>query len=222
MVGRRNASTAALRTDVRAELLSAATRLFAAHGFEATPIQAIADAVGIAKPSLLHHFPSKEELRRAVLDQMLEHWTKTLPRLLLAATAAEDRFEAVTQALVTFFLDDPDRARLLVREALDRPEEMRELLSKHVQPWMTAVAAYVRKGQEHGTHFRDIDAEAYVVCIMQMVVTAIAAEQTTSVLLGPARKDSRARLLSELLRIAKASLFLSESETPTPRKRARR
>jgi AcrR family transcriptional regulator len=215
MVGRGKSQTAGtLRPDVRRQILSEATRLFAAHGFDGTTLQIVADAVGVAKPSLLHHFPSKEALRLAVLEQMLAHWTELLPKLLLAASAAEGRFEAITEALVSFFVDDPDRARLLMREAIDRPKETRELLSKHVRPWTTAIAAYIRKGQEHGEHFSDADAEAYVVCILQLVVTTVAAERTLGVLVTDTRGgNARSRLVRESLRIARASLF----RAPAPR-----
>src|SRR5579871_5365539 len=97
--------------DVRATTVAAAMRLFAAHGFDGTALQDIADAVGVTKPAVLHHFPSKEHVRQAVLDGILAHWNGTLPRLLLAATASTDRFEAVFGELHRFFASDPDRAR---------------------------------------------------------------------------------------------------------------
>src|SRR3984893_4818926 len=96
-------------TDVRSATITAATRLFAAHGFDGTALQDIADAVGVTKPAILHHFPSKEHIRQAVLDGILAHWNKTLPRLLLAATASRDRFDAVFGELHRFFATDPDR-----------------------------------------------------------------------------------------------------------------
>src|SRR5215472_7305854 len=92
-------------TDVRAATIASATRLFAAHGFEGTALQDIADAVGVSKPAVLHHFPSKEHIRQAVLEGILAHWNKTLPRLLVAATAGPDRFEAVFGELHRFFAD---------------------------------------------------------------------------------------------------------------------
>jgi len=45
-------------SDVRAATIAAATRLFAAQGFGGTALQDIADAVGVTKPAILHHFPS--------------------------------------------------------------------------------------------------------------------------------------------------------------------
>jgi len=218
MVGRGKSQAApALRPDVRSKILTHATRLFAAHGFDGTALQDVADAVGVAKPSLLHHFPSKEALREAVLQQMLAHWTELLPRILMAATAAEGRFEALTEALVSFFLEDPDRARLIVREALDRPKETRDTLTRQVRPWMAAVASYIRKGQEHGEHFADVDAEAYVVCVMQLVITAVASERTLGALVSEGKPaETRSRIIREMLRIAKASLFVFSPSEPTP------
>ena len=88
---------------MRAKILVEATRLFARHGYDGTSLQAIADAVGIKKPSLIHHFASKDLLRQAVLDAQLAHWNELLPRLVLAAAAGEDQFDAVTREIVRFF-----------------------------------------------------------------------------------------------------------------------
>src|ERR1700734_2799504 len=115
-------------TDVRARSLAAATRLFAEKGFDGTSIQLIADAVGVSKPAVLHHFPSKEDLRRAVLDGILQHWQSVLPRLLLAASASEDPFDAVLRELHRFFTSEPVRARFLAREFFDRPDDMKKML----------------------------------------------------------------------------------------------
>src|SRR5579862_9725607 len=100
----------AAEPDVRAAVIKAATRLFAAHGFDGTAVQDVADAVGVTKPAVLHHFASKEHLRMAVLGAILAHWKDTLPTLLLAATASEERFEAVFGELHRFFAQDRDRA----------------------------------------------------------------------------------------------------------------
>lgn len=46
----------------RAELLDTALALFAERGYERTSVQAITDAVGIAKGTFYHYFGSKEDL----------------------------------------------------------------------------------------------------------------------------------------------------------------
>ena len=66
--------------DVRQSILETATRLFAAHGFDGTSLQDIAESVGIRKASLLYHFPAKEKLRLAVLDRLLDTSPRTQAR----------------------------------------------------------------------------------------------------------------------------------------------
>ena len=50
-------------------LLRTARELFAADGYAGTSLQAIADAAGVTKGALYHHFAGKEELFAAVYDR---------------------------------------------------------------------------------------------------------------------------------------------------------
>jgi TetR/AcrR family transcriptional regulator len=203
---------AAASVDVRARAVTAATRLFAAQGFEATSVQAVADEVGVTKQAVLHHFPSKEHLRHAVLDAILAHWNETLPKLLLAATASEDRFDAIFGELHRFFSRVPDRALVVLREALDRPNEMKKLLRGAVRPWLDAVAGYIESGKKAGAHYADVDSEAYVVHILQLVISSSAAAVVTMSVLD---HDARERYDRELARIARASLFSAPQKRST-------
>lgn len=51
----------------RAQILSDATALFARDGYADTSLREIAERVGVSKSALLHHYPSKDALLRAVL-----------------------------------------------------------------------------------------------------------------------------------------------------------
>ncbi len=206
--------------DVRTRALQAATRLFAEKGFDGTSIQLIADEVGVSKPAVLHHFPSKEDLRRAVLDAILQHWQGVLPRLLLAASRSDDRFDAVFGELHRFFASDPNRARLVARELFDRPGEVKKMLRGAVRPWLAAIAAYIKEGQAHGRHWDDVDPEAYVVHIMQLVVCASASASVCRVVVdADGDAEARDRYDRELARIARASLFKPAPPTATKRRR---
>ncbi len=195
--------------DVRTRILNEATRRFAAHGVDGTALQEIADAVGVRKPSLLYHFPSKETLHKSVLEHLLSRWSEIVPRL-LHAVARQDRFDALLDATIEFFDADPDRARLLLREALDRPAEMRELLVATVAPWLGLLADSIQKAQADGAMRKDADAEAYVLHVIHLVVGTFTAGTTLQVLLGAngrARRGVDRRLVVELKRMARAALI---------------
>jgi TetR/AcrR family transcriptional regulator len=188
------------------QILVAATRLFAAGGYGGTSLQDVADAVGIRKQSLLYHFPSKDELRRRVLDTLLLRWNDVLPRLLLAATSGEGQFDAIVAETIGFFADDADRARLLLREILDRPGDVQALIDTHVAPWVAVVAGYIQKGIAHGDIAPDVDPQAYVLGVIHLILSAIA----TADCFG--RVADRRRQIAEVLRIAKSSLFRPNRE----------
>jgi AcrR family transcriptional regulator len=66
----------------RAEIIEVATRLIAERGYRGVSLDQIAEACGITKQGLLHHFASKPELLVAILEhrdevdlaEAAEHW----------------------------------------------------------------------------------------------------------------------------------------------------
>jgi AcrR family transcriptional regulator len=204
---------------MRAQILAAATRLFAQKGLDGTSLQEVADEVGVRKASLLWHFPSKDELHRAVLDALLSRWNEALPRLLRAA-AREDRFDAVVDETISFFSEDPDRARLLLREALDRPDAMRALLASYVEPWMSVVTDAIRRAQAAGVIRADVDPESYVVMVIHLVVGNVATAGTVSSLANAGGRGARlpSRIAKEMKRVARVSLMNEEDEGAPTRK----
>jgi AcrR family transcriptional regulator len=195
--------------DSRNSILDTATELFARQGFAGVSLRAIAERVGITKPSLLYHFASKDVLRESVLDKLFEHWATTLPRLLRAVTSGEGQFEVLMQELVTFFRTDADRARLIVRELMDRPDEMRRRVTESLTPLVRLIADTVRKGQALGQVQGEADPEAYILHMIGLTLATVAAEPIVTPVLSADRGASE-RYVQELLRIAHSSLFSHE------------
>lgn len=192
---------------MRQKILKEALRLFSERGFEGTSLQCIADAVGIQKPSLIYHFPSKEVLRQEVLESLVIYWKNELPRMLTATASEPDQLVSTMNTLVNFFLEDVHRARLVVREMMDRPEETFALLEEHLSPWTKLIGDYLRMGQTSGVYRKDVDPDAYIVQVMVMVVGAVAMGNVTSGLVVPFGDVPPKALMKEMVRIVQTSLY---------------
>lgn len=194
--------------DMKARITAAALRLFAERGFEGASLQAIADAVGIRKQSLLHYFASKEVLHQHVSDSLVVYWKNELPRLLAATESGYGRFDATITALVRFFRDDPDRARLAVREMLDHPEMFAAMMREHLSPWACLIADYIRMGQSSGIIRADIQPESYMIQVMLMIIATAGLGSVAGALLHGGRAQDAPVDVTELVRIAHDSLFV--------------
>src|SRR6185369_14684202 len=67
--------------DNQDRLLEEALRLFALRGVDAVGVQEIVDASGVTKPTLYHHFGSKDGLVKALLDRGFGNLNRTLDAL---------------------------------------------------------------------------------------------------------------------------------------------
>ena len=199
-------------TDVRQRILDEAIRLFGTRGFEGTSLQAIADAVGIRKPSLLYHFSSKDELRQAVTDNLIAHWTTELPKLLTSYESEQTGFASIIEALVEYFRHDANRARLAVREMLDRPEQTSALVRDNLGHWVKLLVQYIRMGQKSGIFKPEMDPESYIVQVMMMVIGTVAiGEVAAAILLDSEGDNSSEPRIQELVRIARDTLFVDNA-----------
>ena len=193
------------------QLRVAATKLFALRGYAAVSLQDIADSVGVAKQTLLYHYPSKELLRRAVLDGVFDHWRTTLPAMLSAVTSGKRRLSALADELVRFFSKDRDRARILARELLDNPKDTQRLLGESLRPWLLLLAEYIREGKKVGLMRGDVDPECYVLHVILLVVANVANLSTISMTLnadGRAAGEIERRHMKELARLTRSALFV--------------
>jgi mycofactocin system transcriptional regulator len=81
-----------------AAIEQAAFRLFEEHGFEATTMDDIADAVGVGRRTLFRYYPSKNDILWGQFDDGLRSFAETFAAMPEHLSLAE----AVTEAIVAF------------------------------------------------------------------------------------------------------------------------
>lgn len=204
----RSSSELATPTErLRAQVVDCAAALIARRGFEATSIAEIAEAVGISKQALLHHFKSKDRIKDAVLERLLEHANKSFLGLMSTLEGPEQaQFEQALSAIQAYFDDQPHAARVLLRFILDDDEEAISRIREGALPWFKVMVEGLRHGEAEGRIRKGIDAEAAIAGIGMMVLTNFALLP-----LHGWTSDSpaawRKRRLAELIRTIRAVLF---------------
>jgi AcrR family transcriptional regulator len=80
--------------DTREILLNTAQKLFARFGFNKTTVDEIASAAHIAKSTLYHHFASKEDIFRAVIEREGKTLAKRIRDAVEAADTPQEKLRA--------------------------------------------------------------------------------------------------------------------------------
>lgn len=79
----------------RGKLLQTAAHLFRSKGYERTTVRDLASAVGIQSGSIFHHFKSKDEILRSVMEETIRYNTALMQASLAEASTLRERVLAL-------------------------------------------------------------------------------------------------------------------------------
>jgi AcrR family transcriptional regulator len=137
----------------RRQLIDAARRVFAEHGFRGATTRQIAAAAGVTEALIFQHFPDKDSLYAAILDEQASepHTDRWLAELEKFRADGDDA--AVIRTLYTGVITrhdtDPDLLRLMMFSALEGHP-----LARHVQGRSQRLYRFLERfitdGQERG------------------------------------------------------------------------
>jgi AcrR family transcriptional regulator len=116
----------------RAALVGAARELFAQRGYAAVPAEEITRAAGVTRGALYHHYADKQELFRAVFEELE---SEVSARIAAAVEGAPDVLAGMLAAVGTF-LDACERPEVIRIGLTDAPAvlgwvQWREIESRH-------------------------------------------------------------------------------------------
>lgn len=127
--------------DARTDLLKAAAKVFAARGYRSASVEEIVSAAGLSKGTFYWHYPSKEALFFALLEERVDRPVRELIRVTETAPIEEATAPVVGRGLAALMEHDRELILLLheywsaaVRDErlrttyLERQESLRDAL----------------------------------------------------------------------------------------------
>jgi TetR/AcrR family transcriptional regulator len=197
----------------RAEIVAAAERHFADHGFEAARLEDIAAEVGIRRAAIFYHFGDKDELYAAVLDAVFEGALAAMP----TQGSPAERLEASLTGWIDYVARRPSVARLILREAAGAQPGAASALLRAGRAPVEAFRAAIEEGVASGELAPRVDPHRFISLMGATTVFHFAAMPwlTRDVPFDPWSPAELERHKREILLVARSMLGIR------PRKRAR-
>ncbi|MFN8015382.1 MAG: TetR/AcrR family transcriptional regulator [Acidimicrobiia bacterium] len=137
-------------SETKTHILKAALKRFADHGYAGVSLNDIAEDVGIKKPTILHHFSSKEALYRAVILDEFSDWVFLMTDAIGKNLNGWDQVEQLLRAAFTFFEQHPYFVRIARREALDPESLFSTELGIALKPLVEQGSQYLQSEMDAG------------------------------------------------------------------------
>jgi AcrR family transcriptional regulator len=106
----------AIRARRREEILDAAAKLFAQHGYADANTQLLADTLGVGKGTIYRYFATKEALFLAAVDRLMRRLTESVDQSVATVEDPLERVARVVHAYLAFCDEHPEFAELLIQE----------------------------------------------------------------------------------------------------------
>ncbi|MDB5654656.1 MAG: TetR family transcriptional regulator [Tardiphaga sp.] len=201
--GGRPTKTAALARDLR--LLDAATELFLQRGFDATSIDAVAEAARVSKPTVYGQYKDKRGLFEAVLKREIGRWLAPLATTAdikygtRSATSIENQLTDLGCQMIAFSNSSGAKAvtRILAAQATNFPE-LGE--SAYREGWSRAVSSVaVLFDQMVGNGLMQVDTTVAAECYLNIVVGPVSRLAIHGLPIDVAAEEKRMRIALKLL-----------------------
>jgi len=195
----------------RERAIEAGERLFAERGLWGASVRDLAGALNVPTASLLHHFPRKEALYRAVLERIAGDLDRVMARAIAGKGDHAARLRVLVRSFAAWSHRHPRRSNLLLRELIDNPARIGAAEVLPLEPVVERMSAFLRDGARAGA-FRRVDPILFIVHLAGSIAYFVAARPTFARMLD--RRDAAAfhrAHAADLVQLAERALLRDHS-----------
>jgi len=156
-----------MSSDTYEKILSSARRLFVQQGYTATSMRELAEAAGIGKATIYHHFPDKQAIVMALLHQNIAKMGVALQQV-RDEKDPRGRIRVAAEASVNFLFESADVMQIVRREVPGGRDQMQSNFAIFFQEYMNLLADAIRRGSADGI-FRPVDPVETARVLMVMI-----------------------------------------------------
>jgi AcrR family transcriptional regulator len=158
----------------RHDLVQAAMEIIRHEGVAKLTTRSLAQAVGIAQPTLFLHFGTKSHVLVALVDAIQERLQEAMSGLGLEALTPLERLKTVIRAHLNFIQQQPGIPRLLFSEELQSGDPMfRERMEQLVMFFMKFLTGLIGDAQKAGEIRADLVTEQ-AACLLIATIQGLA------------------------------------------------
>ena len=140
-----------LRASRTQQILDAAARLFARHGYADADTQLLADELGVGKGTIYRYFPSKKDLFLAAADRVMRQLRDQIDLCIADVADPLDRIAVAIRTFLAFFAENPDFVELLMQERAQFKDRKEPTYFQHrkvnVERWKTLYRELMAQGR---------------------------------------------------------------------------
>ncbi|MBI1341485.1 MAG: TetR family transcriptional regulator [Terrimonas sp.] len=141
-----------LKASKQQQILEAALKVFAVHGYKGATINMIAKEAGIAKGLLYSYYESKEKLVEALISFGLQKAASFMEEKAIKEVSTQKAFEDSLRHMIELFLQETDFWRLYTMLALQPhlAEKFKKEAAQFLQQYLALYVVYFeKKGSEN-------------------------------------------------------------------------